>query len=189
MSPSTVMRLKDCSTETLSAHWRCFLSITASVVMNDSIVAMFGSIMPAPFANPPIRTFFPSISHSTAISLANVSLVMMACAARLLPSAVSAAGRAPMLASIFSIGSCTPMRPVEQTMTCRALIPSAFPAASAMRLAFSIPTRPVQAFALPALATIARTSPPRRCIIETRTGAAFTRFVVKVAAPTDSCAE
>ena len=51
-----------------------------------------------------------------------------------------------------------------------------------MRLACSMPAQPVQALALPLLAMIARTSLPRMCSIETRTGAAFTLLVVNVAA-------
>ena len=45
-----------------------------------------------------------------------------------------------------------------------------------------MPCTPVQALALPELATIARNSPLRRWDCETRTGAAFTRLVVKVPA-------
>ena len=55
MSPSTVMRLKLCSTATESARCSSFFSTGASVVRTQSIVAMFGSIMPAPFAMPPER--------------------------------------------------------------------------------------------------------------------------------------
>lgn len=46
----------------------------------------------------------------------------------------------------------------------------------------SIPFSPVQALALPLLRTTARAVALRKCSIEIRTGAAFTRFVVKVAA-------
>jgi hypothetical protein len=72
----------------------------------------------------------------------------------------------------------------EQTSTCRSLIPSAAATARAVRFAFSIPVTPVQALAFPEFAMIALTSGVRRCVIDTRTGAAFTRFVVKVPAAT-----
>ena len=165
------------------------MSIFASVVMKQSIVAMFGSIIPAPLAMPPRRTVFPSISNSTATSLGKVSLVMIASAACRLPWLFAAAGNSAMEVSIFSIGSGTPMRPVEQTMTWRDRNPRALAVASAMRLAFSMPATPVQALAFPAFAMMARASPDRRCIIDTRTGAALTRFVVNVPATTVSCGE
>ena len=186
MSPSMVMRLNDCSTETLSAFCSTSFSITASVVRKQSIVAMFGSIMPAPLAMPPMRTCCPPISNSTAISLGKVSLVMIARATAALPSAESAAGKfCAIVPSIFSIGSGTPMRPVEQTSTCRSFSPSALAVGTRHALCrLDAGESPVQALALPAFATIARTSALRRCIRETRTGAAFTRFVVKVPAAT-----
>ena len=81
-------------------------------------------------------------------------------------------------------GSGTPMRPVEQTSTCFSLIPSAPAVARAMRCAARMPGRPVQALALPLFRTMARTCVERRCTVDTRTGAAFTLFVVNVAAPT-----
>ena len=76
------------------------------------------------------------------------------------------------------------MRPVEHTMICFSCRPSAPAVATHMRFAFSRPGTPVQAFALPAFATIARTSGEARRVRETRTGAAFTLFVVKVPAAT-----
>ena len=39
-------------------------SIAASVVMNESMVATFGQIIPTPFAMPPILTGTPPISNS-----------------------------------------------------------------------------------------------------------------------------
>jgi hypothetical protein len=48
-----------------------------------------------------------------------------------------------------------------------------------MRFAASMPPPPVHALAFPEFAMIARTSAERTCIAETRTHAAFTRFVVK----------
>ena len=51
------------------------------MVMNESIVAMLGFIMPLPFAMPPILHVFPPMETSTATSLGIVSVVMMASAA------------------------------------------------------------------------------------------------------------
>ena len=59
-------------------------------------------------------------------------------------------------ASRFSIGSCRPIIPVEQTMICSGLQPSAAAAVAAVRRTFSSPTAPVAALALPELATTAR---------------------------------
>ncbi len=178
------MRLNDCATLARNAAARPDFAITASVVTKLSIVAMFGSIIPAPLAMPPMRTGLPPMRHSTAISLGKLSLVMMACAARRLWGP-SLAGRAAMAASIFGMGNCTPMRPVEQTRTSRSLMPSAFAVARHMARAASSPWGPVQAFALPLFAMMARAPAPRRCAADTSTGAAFTRLVVKVPAATE----
>ena len=50
-------------------------------LMKQSMVAMFGQIMPAPLQMPPMRTVFPPSFNSTAICLGRLSLVMMASAA------------------------------------------------------------------------------------------------------------
>ena len=54
VSPSTVRLLKVRSTTRLSMRSRLVLSTAASVVMKQSMVAMFGLIMPEPFAQPPM---------------------------------------------------------------------------------------------------------------------------------------
>src|SRR5688572_23368476 len=114
---------------------------------------------------------------------------MIARAAAMLPFLPRQLSIVESVASIFSIGIATPMRPVEQTSTCLALSPSAFPAAAHIRLACCNPGTPVQALALPLLATIARTSEDARFARETRTGAAFTLFVVNVPAAAVLCWE
>ena len=58
----------------------------ASVVMNTSMVAMFGWIMPLPLAMPPIWQTFPPHSNSTAVIFGTVSVVMMAAQASSLES-------------------------------------------------------------------------------------------------------
>ena len=55
--------------------------------MKQSIVAMFGWIMPEPLAMTPKRTFLPPTSISSAADFGCVSVVMMAWLAALLPSA------------------------------------------------------------------------------------------------------
>src|ERR1043166_1119734 len=81
------------------------------------------------------------------------------------------------------------MRPVEQTITCISFSMRADATARAIRFAFVEPRSPVQAFALPLLAMITRTSALRRRAIETHTGAALTWFVVNVAAATAGVCE
>ena len=63
--------------------------------------------------------------------------------------------------SIFSIGSCTPITPVELTSTRSAVEPISFAAAAAMRRAFSSPRAPVATLLHLLFATIARSAPPR----------------------------
>src|SRR6266566_3266692 len=85
---------------------------------------------------------------------------------------------------IFSMGSWTPITPVEQTNnSCgRSAIRRA--ASSFVRSATVSPEAPVAQLALPALTTTARMRPldSRRFFFERVTGAATTRFCVKTAA-------
>ena len=53
MSPSMVIRLKDRLTAWARVSWRNGFDTEASVVRKASMVAMFGSIMPAPLTTPP----------------------------------------------------------------------------------------------------------------------------------------
>ena len=66
------------------------------------IVAMFGSIMPAPLAMPTTRAAVPATVHSAILTL--VSVVMMPRAARSIVGSSGTAGRAAMPASIRSSG-------------------------------------------------------------------------------------
>ena len=88
MSPSMVMRLKEFATERRREARRAGCEIAASVVTTQSMVAMFGSIIPAPLAIPPMRNMPSGVLTSTANSFAKVSLVMMDAAAALLPVGV-----------------------------------------------------------------------------------------------------
>ena len=174
------MRLKEFSTEARSALRSAAGGMTASVVMAQSMVAMLGSIMPAPLAIPPMRKDPPGVSTKQAISLGKVSLVIMAFAHFRLWLRPSGVFFKPV--SIRETGRGTPIRPVEQTRTCSGWRPVRSAAAAAMRRAVARPASPVQALALPLFKTMAWIFPFLRCSIETRTGAAFTTLVVKVAA-------
>ena len=87
-------------------------------------------------------------------------------------------------ASITAIGNSRPITPVEQTSICRASWPSAPAARAVMRRASSRPCWPVQALALPEQMTMPRTSLAGSRSRQTWTGAAQTRFCVKVPAAT-----
>ncbi len=58
-SPSTVMQLKVFPTVSRSARRSRAARMAQSVVMKQSMVAMFGAIIPEPLAMPPMRTGLP----------------------------------------------------------------------------------------------------------------------------------
>ena len=60
--------------------------IFTSEVINESIVAILGLIIPLPLAIPPIVHFLPSIVNSTATDFGIVSVVIIAAAASSEPS-------------------------------------------------------------------------------------------------------
>ena len=186
MSPSIEIMLNDVSTISERAFCKSLPSMARSVVMKQSIVAMFGWIMPEPLAMTPKRTFLPPTSISSAADFGCVSVVMMAWLAALLPSSESALTASLTPFSILSIGSVTPMTPVEATMTSSGSQPSALAAISCVALASFAPCSPVQALAQPALATIACAVPVATTAFEAKTGAAATAFCVKVPATTAS---
>ena len=74
------------------------------------------------------------------------------------------------------------MTPVEATNTSEVLTPRASPVRCAVFSASFIPFRPLQAFAFPLFATIARTVRPFSTSMSRSTGAAFTLFFVNTAA-------
>jgi hypothetical protein len=158
-------------------------STTASVVRTTSIVARPGASMPAPFAIPP--TDQPL--RSTCVVLGRVSVVMMASAATGPPSRLSAFTAASTPARSLSIGSRSPIRPVEHTAT------SAGPTMRRPRLNRAAvnsavawvswnPCGPVHALAPPELSTTARTMPALSTCWLHSTGAALTRFAVNTPA-------
>ena len=103
-------------------------------MITASIVAMFGAIMAAPLAAPEIRTLPPPILTSFDVSFANVSVVIMAVAPSLNAEsdplhAAIAEGISPVMRSI---GSGTPMMPVEHTRICSGTHPSCSATADVM---------------------------------------------------------
>jgi hypothetical protein len=85
-----------------------------------------------------------------------------------------------------SIGIGTPITPVDATATRSSRTPDAIAAAPCMRAASSSPRLPVAAFALPELATTARSASSRQRAWHSSTGAASTPERVKRAAETVS---
>ena len=79
---------------------------------------------------------------------------------------------------ILSIGSRSPISPVEQTATSIAPIPRASATASAVRWVSAKPSGPVQAFAPPEFKITARSVPVRSTCSDHCTGAALTRLLV-----------
>ena len=75
------MALNVSSTASRSARSSSGCGTAASVVTNPSIVAIIGSIIPEPFAMPPIVTSRPPIAIRAAASFGNGSVVMIARAA------------------------------------------------------------------------------------------------------------
>src|SRR5258705_7024068 len=179
-SPSTVMALNVSRADSASARCSIAGATCASVAMKPSMVAMFGSIIPEPFAIAPIENEPRGVVTRTACSLGNGSVVMIACAASLPLPCASDEHASWMPATTRSIGSATPITPVEATSTCSGSQPSALATSSVIRRALASPSSPVQAFAQPLFTTMAQPVPrvTSRCRFETSTGAACARLVV-----------
>ena len=160
--------------------------------MNASIVAIFGSIIPAPFAIPATEILRPPNETVAITVLGRVSEVIIARLAATLRSSEfesPAAASATPLAT-FSIGINSPILPVEQTNTCDFSQPIASAARAHILSASSSPRVPVQAFALPLLATIARIfGDAFRRAMSSNTGDAFTSFVVNTPAASAGVSE
>ena len=89
----------------------------ASVITNASIVAMFGWIMPAPFATPTSRPRLPPIVNVACATFGPTSVVRMACESASMPPTerrLTASGRK---SRTFLSGSTTPITPVEARKT------------------------------------------------------------------------
>ncbi|CAM5304120.1 hypothetical protein SABIM44S_05382 [Streptomyces abikoensis] len=130
------------------------VSMSASVVRTTSIVASPGASIPAPLAIPP--TIQPSSLWTTAV-LWTVSVVLIAMAALSPPCTDSAAAAFSIPGSNRSIGSRTPISPVEATATSPALWPRTSAAFSAVACVSWKPSGPVHAFAPPEFSTTAET--------------------------------
>mmetsp|Transcript_17011 Transcript_17011/g.47787 ORF Transcript_17011/g.47787 Transcript_17011/m.47787 type:complete len:290 (+) Transcript_17011:18-887(+) len=114
-SPSTDMALKDSSTAARRRRCRSAFGTVASVRMYASMVAMLGSIMPAPLAIPTTRAPFDRVRLRT---LGKRSVVMMALAASSTDSDCKfwiACGTTSAASSLA--GSFHPMTPVDDGRT------------------------------------------------------------------------
>ena len=141
MSPSTLTQLKDWSEAALRPTLSSAGEAAASVQTKASIVAMLGSIMPAPLAMPAMVTVFPSQTKRAVTDLGRVSEVRIALAERT-PSAASRERRAAealMPSATLAIGSSSPIRPVEQTRNASSGAPTAAAASFAIAAASASP--------------------------------------------------
>jgi hypothetical protein len=140
---------------------------------------MFGSIIPEPLATHVIVASLPATLAESAFGY--VSVVMIPSAPTSGSSCRSAAmPRSPR--SIFSIGSGTPITPVELTSTRSAVVRSSAAAAAAMRRAFSTPAAPVATLLTLLFTTTPRSTPPRIVSRPRTTGAPGKWLRVKTAA-------
>ena len=155
VSPSTESMLKLTSTATRSMRSSEAASNAASVKMYDSMVAMFGSIMPEPLATH-VMVASPTLEDS---AFAYVSVVMIP-SAPTSGSSWRSVAMPTMPTSIFSMGSVTPITPVELTSILSAVVPSSAAAAAAMRRACSTPAAPVATLLTLLLTTTPRSTPP-----------------------------
>ena len=176
VSPSTLIMLKVFCTSAERAFCSISGEMAQSVVMNTSMVAIFGCIMPLPLAMPPSLHVLPPAVNSTATSLSRVSVVMMASATSslFLPSAAQSGGMPVLKGSMLMRW---PMTPVEATMTSSAAMPSSLASSAQVSSAISMPSA-LQVLALPLLQMTARALPSARCFLVTSSGAPLTRFVV-----------
>ena len=143
---------------------------------------MLGAIIAAPLAIAPTTARPDSNSTSTAQLFGTVSVVMIASAAVAPPSSDNAATICGMPASILSIGSGTPIKPVEQTSTSSVCKPNSLAVRAHIRRAWSKPTSPLQKLALPLLRMTARALPSARCSRSMAIDAPCTLLVVYTAA-------
>ena len=117
MSPSIVMQLNDSSAASFASRASKGWLTAASVATKPSMVAMLGSIMPAPLLMPVTTMVLPPTLELFEAALATVSVVMMAWAAANQLSPDSAAWQAGSPATMRSTGSGSMMTPVEKGST------------------------------------------------------------------------
>ena len=141
--------------------------------------------MPEPLHIPPMVTFLPESSTSTAASFSWVSVVIIASAALcpLVKSPLNFLLICSTPAQIRSIGSCFPITPVDATRTASSGISINSEVFFAVSLQYPNPSVPVHALAIPAFTTTACANALFFTMsLSHFTGAAFTTFVVKVPA-------
>ena len=138
--------------------------------------------MATPFATPPSVTGRRFTSSRRAASFVRVSVVRIASAAARPPCGESAFTSFGSATRTLSIGSGTPITPVDATSTWFAGIRKSSPASFVISRASLMPRSPVQTSAQPLEARIACACPPRACSIETSTGAPLTWLEVNCAA-------
>ena len=178
MQPSESTRSKVVAVAARSATSSPSAPATASVVSTTSIVARPGASIPAPLAMPPTMKPAPR----TVTVFGTVSVVMIASAAAAPPSGPRAAAAARTPASRRSIGSRSPISPVEHTATSPAPQPSRSATSSAVEWVSGNPAGPVQALAPPELRSTAARAPSLSTCCDHSTGAALTRFRVNTPA-------
>ena len=100
---------------------KCF-SIIASVVINVSIVARLGAIIPAPFVHPPIVISPLFVSTHMAVSFTVVSVVIIAFAKSSPLSSANPSTSTSFIPVIVSTGKGTPITPVDAINTLSAFI-------------------------------------------------------------------
>ena len=105
MQPSTVTALKLPPAACLNTTLRTSGSISASVITKASIVAMCGSIIPAPLAMPHSVTSFDPINPFRETILGKRSVVMIPASAAGMPSSWSPATNPFTPSTIFPRGS------------------------------------------------------------------------------------
>src|SRR6185312_9032873 len=142
--------------------------------------------MPEPLATPRMDTsFLPTLNFAEAIFL-RVSVVRMASenSRNFCSVACRDANNAGRFATLFSLGSGTPIIPVDDGTTCRTATPRIFAVSWQTWQHAFIPASPVAQFAFPAFTRTARTRPRDAASVlrPTSTGAATRRFLVKSAA-------
>src|SRR5699024_6536592 len=187
VSPSTVMRLK----ETLvSCCIHCSsrgCGISASVAINASMVAIFGSIMPAPFDIPVMVIVRPLTCTCSQASLGWVSVVIIPSAACCQPSTLSLGTAAGIPLAKGANSNTSEITPVEKGNTSC----TAQPVVSATNLQVATarckPSAPVPALAMPVLTNKYFGVPCCKCCLANVTGAAQKRFWVNTAATELPC--
>ena len=161
VSLSTVMALKLLSVASLSKGRKRRAGSAASVNTKASMVAISGAIMPDPLAMALMRIFCLPIFAVRVAPLANVSVVIMACAAPGQSDVCATPKLADFTAATSGAGSSvSPITPVEARNISVSSARKRLASALAVRPAARAPAVPVKALALPALTPSPRIRPP-----------------------------